>query len=48
MHSGGGLGIFGMGVVFEEVQAEQHSTIDAWLRGLATQRVRDSGPIGAN
>jgi hypothetical protein len=48
MHSGGGLGIFGMGVVFEEVQAEQHSTIDAWLRGLATQRVRDSGPTAAN
>jgi PilZ domain-containing protein len=35
MHSGGGLGIFGMGVVFEEMGAEQHSAIDAWLRELA-------------
>jgi hypothetical protein len=35
LHSGGGFGIFGMGVVFEEMGAEQHSTIDAWLRGRA-------------
>ena len=35
MHSGGGFGIFGMGVLFEEMDAEQHSAIDAWLRGLA-------------
>jgi hypothetical protein len=35
MHSGGGFGIFGMGVLFEEMGAEQHSAIDAWLRGLA-------------
>ena len=37
MHSGGGFGIFGMGVLFEEMGAEQHSTIDAWLNGLAGQ-----------
>jgi hypothetical protein len=35
MHSGGGLGIFGMGVVFGDVAAEQQSAIDAWLRELA-------------
>ena len=35
MHSGGGFGVFGMGVLFEEMGAEQHSTIDAWLRQLA-------------
>ena len=35
MHSGDGLGIFGMGVRFGEMSAEQHSAIDAWLRELA-------------
>jgi hypothetical protein len=35
MHSGGGLGIFGMGVLFGEMGAEQHSAIEAWLRQLA-------------
>jgi PilZ domain len=35
MHSGGGLGIFGMGVLFGEMVAEQHSAIDEWLRELA-------------
>ena len=35
MHSGGGFGVFGMGVLFEEMGAEQHSAIDAWLRELA-------------
>jgi hypothetical protein len=34
MHSGGGFGIFGMGVLFEEMGAEQQSAIDAWLHGL--------------
>ena len=34
-HSGGGFGIFGMGVLFEEMGAEQHSAVDAWLRELA-------------
>jgi hypothetical protein len=31
-HSGGGLGVVGMGVVFGEMDQQQHSTIDAWLR----------------
>ena len=38
MHSGGGFGIFGMGVLFEEMGAEQHSAINAWLRELAGHR----------
>ena len=42
MHSGGGFGIFGMGVLFEEMDAEQHSAIDAWLRGLAGHPSRAS------
>ena len=36
-HSGGGLGIFGMGVVFGEMGTEQNSAIDAWLRELAAK-----------
>jgi hypothetical protein len=35
MHSGSGMGIFGMGVVFGKMGAEQHSAIDTWLRELA-------------
>jgi hypothetical protein len=34
-HSGGGLGIFGMGVLFGEMGAEQQSSIDTWLHELA-------------
>ncbi len=43
IHSGGGFGIFGMGVLFEEMDAEQHSAIDAWLRGLAGHPGKDLG-----
>jgi len=43
MHSGGGFGIFGMGVLFEEMDAEQRSAIEAWLRGLAAQAKKDLG-----
>ena len=43
VHSGGGFGIFGMGVLFEEMGAEQHSSIDAWLRKLAGRPGKDSG-----
>jgi hypothetical protein len=35
VHSGGGFGIFGMGVVFDEMGAEQQSAIEGWLRALA-------------
>jgi hypothetical protein len=43
MHSGGGLGIFGMGVLFGDMGAEQHSAIDAWLHRLAGQTGKNSG-----
>jgi PilZ domain len=43
MHSGGGFGIFGMGVLFEEMGAEQRSAIDAWLRVLAGRAGKDFG-----
>jgi hypothetical protein len=43
MHSGGGFGVFGMGVLFEEMGPEQHSAIDEWLRGLARHRGKDLG-----
>ena len=43
MHSGGGFGIFGMGVLFEEMGAEQHSTIGAWLHVLAGRSGKDLG-----
>ncbi len=43
MHSGGGFGIFGMGVLFEEMDAEQHSAIGAWLGKLAGRPGKDMG-----
>src|SRR5712671_449583 len=42
-HSGGGLGIFGIGVLFGEMGAEQHSAIEAWLRKLAGRPGKDLG-----
>jgi len=47
LHSGGGFGIFGMGVVFEEMAADQHSSIDGWLRVLARNRGKDLGKNSA-
>jgi hypothetical protein len=43
LHSGGGFGIFGMGVLFEEMGAEQHSSIDGWLRELARHPGKELG-----
>jgi PilZ domain len=43
MHSGGGFGIFGMGVLFEEMGPEQHSAIHAWLDKLAGRPGKDLG-----
>jgi len=43
MHSWGGFGIFGMGVLLEEMGAEQHSAIGAWLRELAGRPGKDLG-----
>ncbi len=37
LHSVGGLGIFGMGVAFGEMSAEQQTAINAWLRELASK-----------
>jgi hypothetical protein len=41
IHSGGGFGIFGMGVLFEEMSGEQQSAIGAWLRELASRSGKD-------
>jgi hypothetical protein len=38
IHSGYGMGIFGMGVVFGNAAAEQLSAINAWLRDLANKK----------
>src|SRR5689334_22535434 len=35
MQSGGGLGLFGAGVVFENVTTDQHTAINAWLNNPA-------------
>ncbi len=43
MHSGGGFGIFGVGVLFEEMDAEQRSAVEAWLRELAGPAGKDVG-----
>ena len=43
LHSGGGLGVFGMGVLFENMAAEDRSVIDAWLRALAGKRAAAAG-----
>lgn len=39
MNSGGGLGVFGIGVVFGEMNVDQYSAIDRWLRELAGRRI---------
>jgi len=39
MHSGYGMGIFGMGVVFGNMAAEQASAVGAWLRDLAQKKM---------
>jgi len=42
MHSGGGFGIFGVGVLFEEMDPEQRSAVEAWLRELARHPGKDA------
>ena len=39
VHSGSGLGIFGMGVLIEKIDADERSVIDSWLNDLARQRL---------
>jgi hypothetical protein len=40
MHSGYGMGIFGLGVVFGNVAAEQLSAVNNWLRDLALKKTK--------
>lgn len=40
MHSGYGMGIFGLGVVFGNVGGEQHSAVSHWLRDLAMKKTK--------
>jgi len=42
-HTGGGLGVIGMGVLFGEMQAEQHSTIDAWMLAASMGATQPTG-----
>lgn len=45
-HSGGGMGLFGMGVVFGDMGTEQQKLIQTWLSQLAGQRTSaDDGVI---
>jgi hypothetical protein len=34
-HTGGGLGIIGMGVLFGDMHPEQHSTIGSWMQSVS-------------
>ena len=40
MHSGYGMGIFGLGVVFGNVGVEQLSPVNNWLRDLALKKTK--------
>jgi PilZ domain-containing protein len=41
-HSGSGLGIFGQGVVFTDLSAQERSAINLWLRELTGKRIAGS------
>jgi hypothetical protein len=41
MHSGYGMGIFGVGVVFGVMPAKQQSAIESWLRELARKQTEN-------
>ena len=45
LHSGSGLGIFGMGVLIEKIAADERSVIDAWLYDLARKRLAIPSPL---
>jgi hypothetical protein len=46
IHSLNGLGLFGMGILFGKMSAEQRSTIDAWVHELASRRAAStSNPL---
>ena len=36
-HSGGGLGVFGLGVIFTKMSFQQSSAINSWLHELASK-----------
>ncbi|HTZ72289.1 MAG TPA: PilZ domain-containing protein [Candidatus Aquilonibacter sp.] len=42
-HSGGGLGVAGMGVLFSEMPADQNSVIHAWIDELSGRGARNMG-----
>jgi hypothetical protein len=46
MHSGGGLGIFGIGVLFGEMTVREYSALDMWLRELAGRRIQRRSQTG--
>jgi len=48
LHSGGGFGIFGLGVVFEDMGAEQQAAIEAWLRGLTGRTGKNAAKDSAS
>jgi hypothetical protein len=35
-HTGGGLGIIGMGVLFGDMRSEQKSAVDSWMQSVAS------------
>ncbi|MGH9718253.1 MAG: PilZ domain-containing protein [Candidatus Acidiferrales bacterium] len=41
-HTGSGFGVFGMGVLFADMGAQQHNTIGAWLIQLAALHAKRS------
>jgi hypothetical protein len=45
LHSGSGLGIFGMGVLIEKIAADERSVIDAWLYDLGRKRLAIPLPL---
>ena len=45
LHSGSGLGIFGMGVLIEKVAADERFVMDAWLYDLARKRLAIPLPL---
>jgi len=46
MDSGSGMAMYGMGVAFGEMGAEQQSAIDAWVRELACKTPRHADAPG--
>ncbi|HEY6467256.1 MAG TPA: PilZ domain-containing protein [Candidatus Acidoferrales bacterium] len=47
-HTGGGLGVIGMGVLFGNMGFEQHSAIDSWLLELAGPGTGNSAKLSVH